>query len=245
MLKNAVNLATALQDTERQCKLHNILTEFRNTMQAMELDKTDLENHLDEELRNIQEQRAALNRMEQEARLSMVQQDRENTARISSLFEISIRNLTTIDKSSATSIDQNNVKDPDSGEAFDEAITGDDPDKHSAEGSHPTTDEAGGGNSDSKPSKHGNSEVSAAEGIPASHGADDNQIGTDEAGCGNSDSKPSNHGDSGAGTADSTELTTRQIEDDDPAVPSDSDLDDSNMPSQSTGQYIALDFALA
>ena len=30
MLKNAMNLATGLQDTQRQCKLHNILMEFRN-----------------------------------------------------------------------------------------------------------------------------------------------------------------------------------------------------------------------
>ena len=98
MLKNAVNLATALQDTERQSTLQHILMEFQNTMQAMELEKNDLENHLDEELRNIREQRAALNRMEQEARLSMVQQDQENTARISSLFEIPLRKLTSNDE---------------------------------------------------------------------------------------------------------------------------------------------------
>lgn len=76
MLKNAMNLATALRDTDRQRKLQHILMGFRDTMQAMELEKTDLENQLDEELRNIQDQRAALDRMEQEARLTMVQRDR-------------------------------------------------------------------------------------------------------------------------------------------------------------------------
>ena len=163
MLKNAVNLATALQDTERQCKLHRVLMEFRNMMQAIELGKNDLENHLDETLRNIQEQRAALNRMEQEAKLGMVQQDRENTARISTLFEVSIGNLTSIDESSANSIEQDNVGDLDSGEAFDDVITGEAPDKHSAEGSHPTTDEDGSENSNSKPSNQGDNGAGTAD----------------------------------------------------------------------------------
>ena len=97
--------------------------------------------------------------------------------------------------------------DPDSGEPFDEAVTGDAPNEHSAEGSHPTTDEAGSGNSNFKPSKHGNSEV----GIPTNHGADNNQIGTSDAGCENSDSKPSDQGDSEAETADSLEHKSRGL----------------------------------
>lgn len=232
MLKHAVNLATALQDTERQSTLHGILKELRNTMQTMELDKNDLENQLDEELRNIQEKRAALDRMEQEAMLNMLQQDQENTARISSLFERSIRNLTSIDESSATSMEQDNARGSESGEAFDEVITGDIPDKHSAEGSHPTIDENGWAYPDSKPSKHG--KVRAAKGVPTSQGVDDNQHGTADASIGNSDSKPSNQGDSGVGTADSREFITPRIED-----------DDSKVSSQYTGQYIARDFALA
>lgn len=72
----------------------------------MELDKTDLENQLDEELRNIQGQRAALDKKEQEARVGMIQQDEENTARISSLFEDKTRNLFSIDRSSAISTER-------------------------------------------------------------------------------------------------------------------------------------------
>lgn len=191
MLKNAVNLVTALQDTERRCKLQHILTDFRNTMQAMEVDKIDLENQLDEELHNIQEQRGALDRKEQEARLSMVQRDPESTARISSLFETSISNLTSMDEFSATSTEQDNARSSELGEVCDEAVAGGTPDKHSGGGIYHTIDEACCENTDSKPGKHGDSDPSALQDIPDDHDADENHIGTMDAGCEDSDSKPS------------------------------------------------------
>lgn len=103
MLQDALKLTTALQDQECMIKLTNILKDFQATMQDMELHKNDLESQLDEELRDIQDQREALDRKEKEAKLNMLQQDRENTATISSLFEKSIRNLRSADEDSASS----------------------------------------------------------------------------------------------------------------------------------------------
>lgn len=102
MLQNALNLATTLQDQEYMVKLDSISMDFQNTMQDMELHKNDLESQLDAELRDIQDQRQALDRKEKEAKLNMLQQDQENTATISLMFEKSIRKLTTTDQHDAS-----------------------------------------------------------------------------------------------------------------------------------------------
>ena len=226
MLKNALNLATALQDTQRKCKLHDILMEFQATMQAMELSKINLENMLDEELRNIQEQRAALDKKEKEARLGMLQPDRENTAQTSCLFENSIKNLTSMDEPHAAGIEHGIARDPVSKEACDDTVAGDVPDNHSAEDIDHTTDKAGCENTDSKPSKHGDSELSAAEDIPDKHSANDNQIATADADCGKRDS---NQGDSTPSNADSTEVTVQPGANESAAWLSELDLDDSDL----------------
>ncbi|CAF9925348.1 MAG: hypothetical protein ALECFALPRED_003121 [Alectoria fallacina] len=125
MLKSALNLATALQDTQRKCKLQDILMDFRATMQDMELNKNNLESQLDEELRHIQDQRKALDRKEKEAKLNMLQQDRETMNNLSSLFEKSIRNLSSTEEhgaSSAEHTDSGNV-DPQGSES--DAVAGD------------------------------------------------------------------------------------------------------------------------
>ena len=208
MLKNALNLATALQDKQRKCKLHDILMDFRATVQVMELNKNELENQLDEELRNIQEQRVALDKKEKEARLGMFQQDRENTTQISYQFENSIRNLTSMDESSATVVGLDKLRNPDSEEGRGDAVAGGAPGKHGVEGIHHTTGEA------SKPSKHGDSEFSATEAILDNNSAGDNQIATLE----DTDSKSSIREDSEASTADSTGVPVQQIESDSAAL---------------------------
>lgn len=125
MLQNALNLATSLHDKERMIKLNTIHMDFQATMQDMELHKNNLESQLDEELCDIEDQRKALDRKEKEAKLNMLQQDRENTDSISSLFEKSIRKLTSTGEdgaSSAEHTDSGNV-DPEESEA--DAVAGD------------------------------------------------------------------------------------------------------------------------
>lgn len=235
MLRNALDLATALQDIPRGCKLLDVLMAFRATMQTMNSNKNDLENQLDEELRNIQVQRAALEMKEREARLGMFQQDREHTSRISCLFEKSIKNLTSMDEPCATGIEQENARNPESEEACDDAAASSGtPDKHSAEDVHQTTDEADHGNTDSK---HDQNELSTAEDIPDNHSANDVHIATADAGCGNRDNKPCNQGDIEASTADSTDMTVGPVEDESAAMPAELDLNDPILPSQSmTGE---------
>lgn len=162
MLNNALNLATVLQDTQRKCRLHNLLMDFRATMQAMEQNKIGLENQLDEELSNIQEQRVALDKKEKEARLGMFQHDQENTAQMSCLFENSIRNLTSMDQPSATG-KHNNARNPNPEEARGGAIASGIPDKDGADDSQTATAEAGSEDTDSKPSNHGDGEASTSE----------------------------------------------------------------------------------
>ena len=114
MLQNALNLATALQDQGRMIKLCKILMDFKATAQDMELHKNDLESELDEELREIREQREALDKREKEAKRNMLQQDSENTATISSLFEQSIKVLTSADEHVTNDIKLTNPRNIDS-----------------------------------------------------------------------------------------------------------------------------------
>ena len=216
MLKNALNLATALQDTQRKDKLHDILMEFRATMQAMGLSKNDLENQLDEELRNIREQRAALDKKEEEARSGMLRQDRESTAQISFLFDNSIKNLTSMDEPHTAGNEQDNAGNPDLKEDCDDTVAGGTPDEHSAQSVHHTTDKAGCRKIDSKPSMHDGSDLSTAESTPDNHNADDDQTATADAtsSCGDGEVKLNNSGDHGASNADSTEATVQPVEND-------------------------------
>ena len=57
----------------------------------MEINKNFLENRLDEQLRAISEQRAELDRMEQEAIATMLKDDQENKILIGSFLEASCR----------------------------------------------------------------------------------------------------------------------------------------------------------
>ena len=94
MLGHALFLANALRDTNTTFKLDALLCEFNLKVRDMELHKNELENGLDEELNEIQEQRAILDRREQEAKLNMVKQDDNNTRELSWLFAKTLRDLT-------------------------------------------------------------------------------------------------------------------------------------------------------
>ena len=93
MLKDALSLIKSLHDVPRVFQIEELLRDYQARMKDMELNKNHLENELDNELREIQEQRAALDRREQEAKTNMLLQDRENTKNISLLFQKSIPNL--------------------------------------------------------------------------------------------------------------------------------------------------------
>ena len=97
MLDNALYLIKALYDASSTLKLEAVRTDFLARVQDMELRKNRLENELDDELREIQRQRAALDKREAEAKSNMVRQDAENTRSISLLFEHSLCGLTRLD----------------------------------------------------------------------------------------------------------------------------------------------------
>lgn len=94
MLDKALHLVQVLHDDIRTSKMETIVEDFRASREDMEIHKTNLENQLDQQLRDIREQRAALDRKAQEAKENMARQDMENTKAISSLFERSISNIT-------------------------------------------------------------------------------------------------------------------------------------------------------
>lgn len=97
MLKSALNLAKALRDTRTGFKIEHILKDFQERVAAIELYKNQLENQLDEELCDIQEQRAALDRREKEAKANMIVRDHEHTTKLSWLIESSFAEITQTD----------------------------------------------------------------------------------------------------------------------------------------------------
>lgn len=94
MLDNALYLVQNLQDDSRTSKMEAISEDFRARKKDMEIHKINLEYQLDQQLQDIQEQRAALDRKAREAKQNMVMQDIEDTKSISSHFARSIANLT-------------------------------------------------------------------------------------------------------------------------------------------------------
>lgn len=93
MLDKALHLVQVLHDDIRTSKMETIVENFRASREDMEIHKTNLENQLDQQLRDIREQKAALDRKAQEAKENMIEQDMENTKSISSLFERSISDM--------------------------------------------------------------------------------------------------------------------------------------------------------
>lgn len=119
MLDNALYLIKALYDAPSTFKLEAVRTNFLSKVQDMELRKNRLENELDDELREIQRQRAALDKREAEAKSNMIKQDAENTRNISSLFENSLYSLTKLDGPNMTDKKKDTAQDLNSDETED------------------------------------------------------------------------------------------------------------------------------
>lgn len=87
MLDKALHLVQVLRDDPRASKMQAILEDFQAKREDMENRKTNLENQLDQQLQDIEDQKAALDRKAREAKENMVMQDIENTKSISSNFK--------------------------------------------------------------------------------------------------------------------------------------------------------------
>ena len=235
MLENALNMVTALKDTPRTCKLHDILENCRSTMRAMEANKNELEISLDKELGSIQQQRVALDKKEREARLSMFQKDQEHTAQISSLLESSIRNLIPLDESSMTGVEQWNARSPETEGAYHDAFAAVESIEHNAEGLHQTSANANLGNTNSKSSNDNDNELSTADAISENNSTDDHQTATADTGCATGDNEPGAPEDIAAMTADAVKMTDHPIEDESHAKAAEIDLEDNNVPLPSLG----------
>ena len=238
MLENALKLVTALNDTPRKSKLHDILGDFRSTMRAMEVNKNELEISLDKELGSIHQQRIALDKKEREARLVMFQQDREHTAQISSLFESSIRNLISIDESSMTGMEQSNARSPETEGAYHDAFAAVNLDEHNGEDLHQTAGEANFGGTNSKSSSYIDNELSTADAISENNSTDNHQTATADTGFANGDSEPCISGDIASETPEAPEameMTDHPSEDESLAMAAELDLDNPILPLQSSG----------
>ena len=235
MLENALKMVTALKDTPRTSKLHDILEDFRSTMRAMEANKNELEISLDKELGSIQQQRIALDKKERDARLRMFQQDHDHTAQMSNLFESSIRNLIPVDKSSMTSVEQGNARSPETKGAYHDAFAAVNSIEHNAEDLHQTAENANLGNTNSKSSNDNDNELSTADAISENNSTDDHQTATADTGCATGDSEPGVPEDIAARTADAMKMTDDPIEDESHAMAAGLDLEDINLPLPSMG----------
>ena len=91
MIQSASRLAKALGIHPRAAQLERLHLEIESRLRDMEINKNLLENRLDEQLRAISEQRAELDRMEQEAIATMLKDDQENKILIRSFLEASCR----------------------------------------------------------------------------------------------------------------------------------------------------------
>ena len=87
MILSALNLAKTLRDSSRAKKLEVLHFELDDRIRDMELNKNFLENRLEEELEAIREARAELDRRENEAKATMLKEDRENKFLVGSLLE--------------------------------------------------------------------------------------------------------------------------------------------------------------
>ena len=235
MLENALKMVTALKDTNREGKLHDILEKFWATVRAMEVNKNELESALDTELSTIQQQRIALDKKEREARLGMFQQDRQHTAQISSAFESSIRNLISMDESSMTGMELFNARNPETQRAYHDAFAAINSIEHNADDHHQSTGNANFGNTSSKSSKYNDNELSTADAISENNSTGDHQTATADTRCTTGDSEPCGSEEIAARLDDATEVTDHRIEDESLPMAAELDLDDMNLHLQSLG----------
>lgn len=94
MLECALHLVRILHDKVRRTKLENIIKDFQAKEQELRIRKHQLQNHLLRQLQDIEEQRAALDKKEVQAKENMLKEDLESIKSISSLFEKSLASLT-------------------------------------------------------------------------------------------------------------------------------------------------------
>ena len=105
MIQSAVNFARLLRDTFRESQLDELYREFEAKIKALELNKNFLENILDQELREIAEQRAQLDQREKDAISTMVREDEEYKILIGSRLEQCIHSVFNKDTQPSTEPD--------------------------------------------------------------------------------------------------------------------------------------------
>jgi hypothetical protein len=93
MVHSALRLASTLGDIPKATRLESLEGEIEGRIKGMQLNKNFLENRLDEQYRAIWEQRAELDRMEEDAIATMLKEDRENRTLIGSLIESSVKTI--------------------------------------------------------------------------------------------------------------------------------------------------------
>ncbi|KAN0068548.1 hypothetical protein V8E54_013272 [Elaphomyces granulatus] len=93
LIKSAVKMTEALQDSFRTAQLEELHGELESKIKSMELNKNALEDGLARQLQEIQRQRAELERKEQELSACMLRDDQENRSLIGVLLEESVKKL--------------------------------------------------------------------------------------------------------------------------------------------------------
>ena len=96
LIHSVLRLAKVLGDFSRAALLEDLHLEIERRIRDMELNKNFLEERLDKQLHAIQEQRAELDRKEQEAIATMLREDQENKLLIGSFLEASIKNASEV-----------------------------------------------------------------------------------------------------------------------------------------------------
>lgn len=93
MMKSALRLAAVLGDNPKAASIERLASELDSHVKIMQSNKTFLENRLDDQLRQIQEQRAELDSREVEAMAATTKEDKENGLLVGSLLEASLREI--------------------------------------------------------------------------------------------------------------------------------------------------------
>lgn len=97
MIQSASMLAKTLGDHPRAAQLERLRQDIESRIRDMEFNKNFLENRLDEQLRAIEEQRAELDRQEQEAIATMLKEDQENKNLVGSFLEAACKEAFEVD----------------------------------------------------------------------------------------------------------------------------------------------------
>ena len=99
MFLKALNLVRVLRDTLRTLKLEILEQNLIATSKDLELHKNCIESDLDQQLNSIKSRHAELDTMEAQAKSAALCQDKDETHRISCMFEKSIKHIDSVDES--------------------------------------------------------------------------------------------------------------------------------------------------